>query len=272
MNSNSCGKTSSMESIVDNSIYIYLYNYNYKKKNKNISDVGTLLCCCCYIPIIPGCIPENLRCRLGWFNAWELITSPKVRRLCLQFVFFVPASFASVLWITIWQSNMAIWTIINGVLMETSWIFQPFPVWFAGEFVTIGKHGCSIPIPWVNLPSLMLDIAWSKGFPQKMYDWSCFQRLFIWPKCILKYPKLRCPMVYSTHTHISLSRPRRHKLEQYTNTRKTHQKWGGIKPCKKSEVYGSFRPISCLALGLASLLRTWIKSPLGTSSPRPSQQ
>ena len=151
--------------------------------------------------------------------------------------------------------------------METSWIFKPFPVWFAGEFVNIGKHGCSIPIPWVNLPSLMLDIAWSKGIPQKMYDLSCFHRLFIWPKCILKYPKLRCPMVYSTHTHISLSRPRRHKLEQYTNARKTHQKWGGIKPCKKSEVYGSFRPISCLALGLASLLRTWLE-PLGYVLPK----
>jgi hypothetical protein len=52
MNSNSCGKTSSMESIVDNSIYIYLYNYNYKKKQKHIRcwDIVVLLLLYSYYP------------------------------------------------------------------------------------------------------------------------------------------------------------------------------------------------------------------------------
>ena len=160
-----------MESIVDNSIWlstIYINKYNYSKTYQMLGH-----CCVVAAIFLLSLVVFPRILDVAWADSMpENWSHPQKCSDCAYSLCFSCSSFIcfSQTWITIWQSNMAIWTIwtiINGVLMETSWIFQPFPVWFAGEFVTIGKHGCSIPIPWVNLPSLMLDIAWSKGIPPK---------------------------------------------------------------------------------------------------------
>ena len=145
-----------MESIVDNSIWlstIYINKYNYSKTYQMLGH-----CCVVAAIFLLSLVVFPRILDVAWADSMpENWSHPQKCSDCAYSLCFSCSSFIcfSQTWITIWQSNMAIWTIwtiINGVLMETSWFSSHF------QFV-LQLRVCHHRQTWVFYPNSLGQLA-----------------------------------------------------------------------------------------------------------------